>query len=119
MVFKISSKRILSGMMALVVMSLVFLPSACGNNRKFDSTAWLQNDARTRGRMSQDLVDSKLLIGKTVEEAKRVLGQPDYSYPTALQYHIDLGWAFKDPKHYGLQVHFDEKRLVREVKIVD
>lgn len=72
-----------------------------------------------RGRMSQDLVDSKTLLGKSVDEARTVLGQPDFTYPSALQYKIDLGWAFKDPEHYGLQVHLDEKRLVREVKIVD
>lgn len=69
--------------------------------------------------MSQDLVDSKMLLGKSVDEAKTVLGQPDFGYPSALQYKIDLGWAFKDSQHHGLQVHLDEKRFVREVKIVD
>lgn len=54
-----------------------------------------------------------------IDGAKTVLGQPDFAYPSALQYKIHLGWAFKDPEHYGLQVHLDEKRLVREVKIVD
>lgn len=119
MFFNTNSSLRPSGMMAFFVISLVFLATACGNNRPFESTAWLKGDARARGRMSESLVNSKILIGKTVEEAKQVLGVPEQTYPTALQYHIDLGWAFKDPKHYGLQVHFDEKRLVREVKIVD
>jgi hypothetical protein len=69
--------------------------------------------------MSQDLVDRRELIGKSVEEAKAVLGPPDFTYPSALQYKIDLGWAFKESHRYGLQVHLDEKRFVREVKIVD
>ena len=102
-----------------LAMALAFILTACGNNRQFDSTLWLKGDARARGRMSQDLVDRKTLIGKTVEEARQVLGAPEKTYPTALQYQIDLGWAFKDPSTYGLQVHFNEKRLVREVKIVD
>jgi hypothetical protein len=103
----------------VLVLVSIFLTSACGNNRPFDSAAWLKADARTRGRMSESLVHSRILIGKTVDEAKAVLGQPDFTYPSALQYKIDLGWAFKDPSSYGLQVHLDEKRLVREVKIVD
>jgi hypothetical protein len=69
--------------------------------------------------MSEDLVKSKTLVGKTADEARRVLGQPDTNYPGVLSYKIDLGWPLKDPKHYGLQVHLDQNRNVREVKIVD
>ena len=103
----------------LLLLTLMLLLSGCGNNRTFDSTAWLKADARTRGRMSEDLVKSKILVGQTVTEAQRLLGKPDLVYPTALQYHIDLGWPFKDRKHYGLQVHLNTDRSIREVKIVD
>lgn len=97
----------------------IMLVAACGNNHRFDSATWLKSDARARGRMAQDLVDGGFLVGKTIDEARAVLGPPDFTYPTALQYKINLGWVFKDPNTYGLQVHLDEKRLVREVKIVD
>ena len=103
----------------LILIALSLLTAACGNNRPFDSAAWVKSDARARGRMAEDLVHNKVLIGKTVDEVRRVLGPADLTYPTALQYKIDLGWLFKDPKHYGLQVHLDDHRLVREVKIVD
>jgi hypothetical protein len=103
----------------LLVFTLILLLSACGNNRTFDSAAWLKADVRTRGRMSEDLVKSKILIGQTVSEAQRLLGKPDLVYPTALHYHINLGWPFKDSKHYGLQVHLNPDDSVREVKIVD
>ncbi len=93
--------------------------AACGNNHSFNSAAWLKGDARARGRMCEDLVKRKVLLGQSVEEAKRLLGPPDEDYGKALAYQIDLGWPFKDPKHYGLQVHLDENRSVREVKIVD
>jgi len=103
----------------LILISMVLLLSACGNNRTFDSASWLKADARTRGRMAEDLVKSKTLIGKSDEQAKRLLGEPDRIYPTALSYQLDLGWPFKDPKHYGLLVHLDQNRSVREVQIVD
>jgi hypothetical protein len=32
---------------------------------------------------------------------------------------LDLGWLFKEPKHYGLLVHLDQNRNVRKVQLVD
>jgi len=61
----------------------------------------------------------KILIGQTADEAQRLLGQPDKTYAGALSHKINLGWFLKDPKHYGLLVYLDERRIVREVKIVD
>ena len=103
----------------LWVTTLIFLLAACGNDKSFESAAWLKGDARARGRMCEDLVKRKILIGQTADEAQRLLGQADKAYDTALSYKIDLGWLFKDPKHYGLLVYLDEKRTVREVRIVD
>jgi hypothetical protein len=103
----------------LLVITLVFLLAACGNNQSFDSAAWLKGDHRARGRMCEDLGERKILVGQTAAEALRLLGSPDGEYPTALSYNIDPSWPFKDPVHYGLQVHLDETRKVREVKIVD
>jgi hypothetical protein len=113
---KMTNSKIL---LALIV-TLTFLLAACGNNKPFNSTAWLKADARERGRMSEDLVKSKVLIGQAADEALRVLGRPDTSYQTALIYRIDMGMPFKDdPRHTALQVHLDGDRTVREVKIVD
>jgi hypothetical protein len=115
-----SSARIkMNTRITLLFLTLVFLLPACGNNKSFDSAAWLKGDQRARGRMCEDLVRRKILIGQTSEEAQRLLGQPDKVYPTALSYKIDLGWLFKNPEHYGLLVYLDENRKVREVRIVD
>ncbi len=57
----------------------------------------MKGDLRARGRMCDDLVKRKILIGQTADEAQRLLGQPDKAYATALSYKIDLGWLFKDP----------------------
>jgi hypothetical protein len=103
----------------LLIAALLLSLSACGNNKRFDSAAWLKSDARERGRMAEDLVRQGILIGKSVEETQRLIGAPDKEYGQVLSYKIDLGWIFKDQKHYGLQVHLDSGRYVREVKIVD
>lgn len=100
-------------------LGLLLLFAACGNNRRFDASAWQKANARERGRMAENLVKSQILIGKTADETQRLLGTADIDYGKALQYQIDMGLPFKDPKHYGLQVHLDVNRIVREVRIVD
>lgn len=116
-----SSKQVVTKTTTTILsgLALVFLWAACGNNKSFNSAAWLKGDMRERGGMCEDLVRSKILVGQTDREAQRLLGPPDQVYARALSYKIDLGWPLKDPKHYGLQVHLDENRNVREVKIVD
>ena len=114
-----SARKSSSALTLIVFAGILLLLAACGNNKSFDSAAWLKANARERGRMSQDLVDRKLLVGKSIEQAKQVLGGPQKDWGRVVQYDIDLGWLFKDPKTYGLQVHFDNDRTVREVKIVD
>ncbi len=101
------------------VVGFVLLSVACGNSRTFDSAAWLKADARERGRMSESLVKRRILIGKTAEETQQLLGRADTDYGQALSYKIDLGYPFKDPKHYGLIVDLDANRIVREARIVD
>ena len=113
------SKRIKTMTATLAVTAWVCVFAACGNSESFDSAAWLKGDMRARGRMCDDLVKRRILIGQPVDEAQRLLGKPDESYASVLSYRIDLGWPLKDPKHYGLQVHLDANRNVREVKIVD
>lgn len=103
----------------LIILALGSFLSACGNNKNFDSAAWLKGDMRARGRMSEDLVERKILVGKTTDGVQRLLGEPERNYGSVLSYRIDLGWPFKDSKHYGLHVHLDEDRNVREVRIVD
>ena len=109
----------MSKLALLLVIASFSLVTACGNNKSFDSAAWLKSDMRARGRMCEDLVERRLLVGQPASEAKRLLGEPDKTYTGMLSYNIDLGWPFKDSKHYGLQIHLDENRNVREVKIVD
>jgi hypothetical protein len=90
-----------------------------GNDEQFDSGAWLRSNPRDRGRMAQHLVDNQLLVGRSVEEVRSSLGAPDVNWGKVHQYQIDLGWPFKKPTTYGLQIHYDAHRNVQLVKIVD
>jgi hypothetical protein len=101
----------------LVTAQFAFI--ACGNNQLFDSSTWLKSDSRTRGKMSQSLVNSQTLVGKNAEEVKGLLGSPEKDWGKVWQYQIDLGMPFKDSQNYGLQVHLNEDRRVQLVKIVD
>ena len=102
-----------------LICAFVVLLVACGNNRTFDSAAWLKADARERGRMSEHLVKNRLLVGKTAAETQQLLGRADNDYDRALSYRIDLGVPFKDCKNCGLIVDLDANRIVREARIVD
>lgn len=55
----------------------VVLGSCNTPSRKFDSAEWKAGDATTRGSMAQNLIDSKLLVGKPRAEVEGLLGKPD------------------------------------------
>ena len=60
-----------------LVVAAVF--SSCDTpSRKFDSLEWKSGDASVRGGMAQDIMDSKLLDGKSRSEVEGFLGKPDY-----------------------------------------
>lgn len=99
--------------LSVVIGSVAYV--GLGNDAAFDSGAWLNGDARTRGRMAEDLVAQKVLIGLSAEDVERQLGHPKKNYGKVIEYHVDLGWPFKNPIHYGLQVHFDADRKVNLV----
>lgn len=107
----------------LLLFVLVFAGAAWftgfGNDVAFDSAVWLSSSPRERGRMAEDLVAGRTIIGKSFSEVRRQLGSPEKDWGKVIQYQIDLGWPMKKPTTYGLQVHFDAERIVREVKIVD
>jgi hypothetical protein len=64
----------------------------------FSSEKWITGDARTRGRMLRDLLNSGLLRGKTVAEIEKILGPGDVSHgdfigPTP-GYRVDIGYRW-------------------------
>lgn len=57
-------------------------------SRQFDSAEWKAGDASTRGSMAQNLIDSKLLVGKPRAEVEDLLGKPDFSDADAHLYKV-------------------------------
>lgn len=79
---------------------------SCGNNsktEKFDKEKWKQGTQIEQGNMSTDLVESKILIGKTKSEIIEYLGSPKDSSKTVYHYLVDF--EYMTPFH--LDVIFD------------
>jgi len=71
----IPAKRL--GVLLGLLLVMVVLGSCDTPSRKFDSAEWKAGDATTRGSMAQNLIDSKLLVGKSRAEVEGLLGKPD------------------------------------------
>jgi hypothetical protein len=62
--------------LALVIAALFF--GSCGTSpRQFDSNEWKAGSPSVRGAMAQDIMDRKLLTGKSHAEIETLLGKPD------------------------------------------
>lgn len=57
------------------VMIISILSISC-SNEKFDSTSW-KNDKTLREQLSNDLINSKILIGLDYNQVVEILGEPD------------------------------------------
>ena len=101
-----------------LILLFIFL-SSCGNdskNEKFDKVKWINGTERERGNMSTDLVESKILIGKTKSETIEHLGYPKDS--TSMNFHYLVDFGYMTPVH--LDVIFDIADFkVREVTLSD
>ncbi len=96
-----------------LVLFLVFcFSTACDstpNNLKFNSEKWKSADLRTKGRMSKDLRNSKILEGKTKSEIENLLGKPIFENSEVWIYKVDLGHKFGDAVWaYNLNIIFDD-----------
>jgi len=98
---------------------LFILLLSCGNDNKtekFSKENWLNGTQIERGNMSTDLVESKILLGKTKSEIIETLGYPKDSTKTNFHYLVDFGYM--TPFH--LDVNFDKNDLkVKEVTLTD
>lgn len=73
------------GLIYLWIFSLSYYPS-----NAFDKQEW-ETNIEERYKMSEDIMESKILIGKTKEEITELLGKDFYSYN---QNHIGYGIGF-------------------------
>ena len=101
-----------------LLLLFIFLLS-CGNNNKaekFNKEKWINGTQIERGNMSTDLVDSKMLIGKTKVEVIELLGNPKDS--SLINFHYPVDFGFMVPFHLDINFDLIDKK-VKEVTLAD
>lgn len=93
----------------------------------FQESAWKVADRESRGHMADDLYGRGLIIGKTTDEVREILGDPDedqcFDQQHRFRYH--LGNRGRNPNcpvpltEYSLLVSFDARGIVRDISIAD
>ena len=91
------------------------------NNEKFDGKKWKTGDFRTKGKMTDNILNDSLLIGKTKAEILEMLGDPDQYNERIFHYAVDSGVKYmNEPWIYWLSVDFDTiNDTVRDVWLAD
>ena len=67
----------------------MLVTNACTTpQRPFDSSEWKRGNATDRGAMSEDLINRKLLIGKSRVDVEALLGKPDREDADGFDYKV-------------------------------
>lgn len=81
----------------------------------FDSATWKSGNDSARGQMADDLIDRRLLIGKTRAEVIAMLGEPDQDGGGSLGYFVYFSTDNAARPAYVIRVEFDKHRkLVKD-----
>lgn len=106
-----------------VILILLLGATACSfvlqNNERFDSVKWKNGNRHIRGQMSYDIQKSNLLIGKSSEEVRELLGEPDFITEFGDNHLLDRYMIdTKTIRDYELDVNYDlEKKIVKSIYI--
>jgi hypothetical protein len=101
----------------LIILLALLCLSSCRKKvvpEPFDSTKWLVGDEEAKGKMSKDLVSSRLLIGKNKTEVLELLGTPSYTNDISniFSYKVDLGYKYGSDKwFYELKLFFTNEKV--------
>lgn len=96
----------------LILINLILL--SCGknhqdsNDKKFDSEEWLKGNMKTKGEMTNNLLEINLLEGKNKSQVLTILGEPDQQTKSRIHYTVDPGIKYMNESWtYWLTVEFD------------
>lgn len=111
----------------MIVFLFVLWGASCSdsnsNELQFDTRQWKAGDFRHRGQMAKSLREHSILMGKTKEEVRQLLGDPQKEEVGYLSYKLDLGSAFErlfPYSSYYILIEIDEKSgVAKKVSIVD
>jgi hypothetical protein len=88
-----------------------------GDPAHFTAERWRAGSLEQRGRMAADLCASGVLRGKTREEVRDLLGEPDRDFADAIEYDVRSPHP-ASPRPEWVAVRFDRRSgRVAEVKI--
>ncbi|MBD3892227.1 hypothetical protein [Olleya marilimosa] len=103
---------------SIFIASFLLLFGCINNSKleKFDKEKWQSATQIERGNMSTDLVESKILIGKSKSKIIEYLGYPKDSTKTNFHYLVDFGYM----NPFNLDVNFDSTGLkAKKVTLTD
>ncbi|MDH3973243.1 MAG: hypothetical protein OEV42_03090 [Deltaproteobacteria bacterium] len=87
--------------------------------KPFNEAAWKSGDARSRGEMVNDLLNSPVLVNKSMEEVKKLLG-PGETRKKNLYYPIELGVKVGfQPSVFELAIIFDRHSRAIDWEIIE
>lgn len=104
---------ILSSMFYVGIIAIWFFSSSFYPKKDFDKSEW-NNHVEERYKMSQDIIDSKMLIGKTKSEVTELLGTDYTTYSEDhIAYYLGFvpGYLKIDPD--VLDIYFENEKVVR------
>jgi len=87
--------------------------------KPFNEEAWKNGDARARGEMVNDLLNSPTLVNKSIEDVKKLLGEGKMR-KGILYYPIELGVKVGfEPSIFELAIMFDRHGKAMDYEIVE
>ncbi len=92
----------------IVFMVIHYYPS-----RDFDAKKW-RDDVEKRYELSEDLIESKVLVGKTMDEVRQLLGDDyDISGKEEWTYYLGVRPQLFPIDHDYLRIEFKDGRVVK------
>jgi hypothetical protein len=89
--------------------------------RTFSASEWHTADSLLRGQMVNDLISSRVLVGKSRSEVTELLGPANNDWDLVWNYsQIDVGQRFFGrPWYYHMRVRFNQNGIVEEADLLD
>lgn len=103
----------------LGVASYLFLPelNILLHRKSFNHQEWVAGDAKERGKMVYDLMDSKILMGKKRDEIIHLLGPADSQDDVYIRYYIYVGKSVMYSSDKILIIEVQRQKVIRCVLI--
>jgi hypothetical protein len=106
---------IYSGLIILFVFGISYTP-----NKNFDKTRWV-TDKEERYQMADDIIRSKMLIGKDTNQVKSIIGEPPWRDEAAKKwtYNMGCGGGGLGFLFHNLDLNLDKNGIVISVEHIE